>query len=89
MSYYTDDTGQHGERGMTSKEWKAANPDRVREYAARYRASHVTEINAAMRAWRTAQGERYRAYVRAYYAANREHIRDLARARYRARKGEK
>jgi hypothetical protein len=50
----------------TSARWKAAHPDRVRQYVRRYQESHREAI---------------RQHRREYYAANRDRILELAKAR--------
>lgn len=65
------------------KAWRAANPDKAREYSAKYRARHSNEELARVLAWRAANPDKVRAAYARYRAANPDKVR-AAEARYRA-----
>jgi 5-methylcytosine-specific restriction endonuclease McrA len=54
------------------KAWKQANPDRVKELHADYRAKNAEKIKASWEAWNTAHPGRAKEQAAARYAADRE-----------------
>lgn len=53
---------------MTVAEWRAANPEKMRQYQAKYRAKNRDRCNAANDAWRVKNREAINADLRRRYA---------------------
>ena len=70
--------------------YRAANPEKVKEFSRRWREQNRERYNELHRNWRAGNRTETparpvtdtREYKRRYYAANREKIRDQARQRY-------
>jgi membrane-bound lytic murein transglycosylase len=67
--------------------WRAANPERDRESARRYRAAHRDEINARMRDWIKKNPQKKRAASKRDYEKNRAARRAKADEWKRAHRG--
>src|SRR3990167_5218261 len=73
-------------RGLCPKhyqrEYRVANPERMRSHWRAYRASHLEERHALERRWYDANRERKRTAAATYRASHLEHTRSVQRARY-------
>src|SRR3990167_7229750 len=73
-------------RGLCPKhyqrEYRAANPERMRAHWRAYRASHLEERHALERRWYAANRDRKRTAAAAYRRSHLEHVRSVQRSRY-------
>jgi hypothetical protein len=68
------------------RQWRANNPDRVREIEARSRAKRRVEMLAAAKEWREKNPDQVRAYNQEYYEKHRDELNAKARERRAAKK---
>ena len=62
-----------------SRNWRAANPEKVREWSRKWRAANPEKVRTKKRKWREANLEKVREYDRKRYAANPEKVRERSR----------
>lgn len=79
----TDTTANRAEY---ERQWRAANPERIREYKRRYDAANADRIREYHRQYYQANLERERERARQWRAANPEHAREKHRQWYEANK---
>jgi hypothetical protein len=73
---------------MSTKAWRAANPDKVRAIRNRWRQKNMDKVRAQSTAWDAKNPERRQLYLAKYRAAHRAELR-ARRAVYRAANIEK
>ena len=67
-----------------NRKWRAANPEKIREYKRKRYAANPEKVREYNRKWRAANPEKVLEYKRKRYAANPEKVREYKRKRYAA-----
>ena len=67
-----------------SRNWRAANPEKVREWSRKWRAANPEKVRTKKRKWRAANPEKVRTKKRKWREANLEKVREYDRKRYAA-----
>ena len=61
------------------RKWRAANPEKIREYNRKWRAANPEKIREIRHKWREANTEKERGRCRKWYAANTEKFLEMKR----------
>lgn len=69
---------QKQKKAIYAKEWRARNPEKVKEHSRRTREKNKEKIHARQKEWREANKERHNAKSKLWYENNKERQKDGA-----------